>query len=202
MPVSVRALGHRFGDAWLFRDVTFSVPQQGSVAVVGPSGSGKSTLLRILAGTLAPTEGSVEIPPSTRISLVHQTPHGVGPRTVIDHIALPWWARGADLTTGWHEAERIAATLGLDGALHRPFSEMSGGEAQRIRLAVAMAEQPDLILADEPTASLDAGNAMSVVASLRRVTDLGATLVVATHDPRVADACGQAVRLSGPSGDG
>lgn len=117
MPVSVHALGHRFGDAWLFGDVTFSVPQQGSVAVVGPSGSGKSTLLRILAGTLAPTEGSVEIPPTTRISLVHQTPHGVGPRTVIDHIALPWWARGADLRTGWHEAERIAATLGLDGAL-------------------------------------------------------------------------------------
>lgn len=131
-----------------------------------------------------------------KVGWVFQNPHGVPGRTALDHVALPLLCAGYER----REAEdRALATLdlfGLAAAGARPFRALSGGEAQRLMLARAVATAPDLLLVDEPTAQLDLRTAHTVNATLRNLAASGAIVIVATHDPDTRAACTDVVDLA------
>ena len=196
MPVTLTDLGHRFGtQPWLFRHLEEELPAGEVIALVGPSGSGKSTLLALIAGWLTPTEGRVERDPSVRVNWVFQNPHGVARRTALDHVALPFLARGDSPEEADDKAQHLLSRFGIETVSERPFAALSGGEGQRLMLARALACQPDLLLVDEPTAQLDPSTARDVAASLTALVDQGVCVVIATHDHRVRDACTRVMDL-------
>lgn len=204
MRIELIEVGHAFGDQpLLFRGVTETFVANEVVALTGPSGSGKSTLLSLLAGWLTPTEGVVHVPESTVIAWVFQNPYGVAQRTAIDHVVLPLLARGARRTEAEREAARLLASFDLLAVADRPYWSLSGGEAQRLMLARAVARDPGLILVDEPTAQLDPVNAGAVKSVLHAMAGRGSVVVIATHDPRVRDGCTRVLDLAAyRAGDG
>ncbi len=190
MSVILENVGHRFSTThWLFRSVDHVFEAGVTTSLTGPSGSGKSTLLAILAGSLTPTEGEVHGCGGLRTRWVFQNPVGVPRRTALDHVVLPLLASGSHRGVATNRALEIMDQFGLDEVAHRRFGQLSGGEAQRLMLARAVASRPDLLLVDEPTAQLDQ-HASSVVAGvLASLSDGGAVVVVATHDPVARRAC-------------
>jgi ABC-type lipoprotein export system ATPase subunit len=164
------------------------------VALVGPSGSGKSTLLHRLAGLDTPTAGTVEWPALAGaalrpgpVAVVFQAPSLLPPLDVLENVALPLLLAGARQATANEAAHSALAALDLDAIAAKLPDELSGGQAQRIAIARALAGSPRLILADEPTGQLDHDTATAVVDTLIAAAErCGAALVVATHDQDVA----------------
>jgi ABC-type lipoprotein export system ATPase subunit len=166
------------------------------IAVMGPSGSGKSTLLHLMAELDEPTLGSVSWPaladlPRLRpgpIAVVFQGPSLLPPLTVGENVALPLLLAGNDQRTATATASTALQRLDLADLADKLPEEISGGQAQRVAVARALAGEPRLILADEPTGQLDHENATAVVdVLLEAASHSGAALVVATHDTAVAD---------------
>jgi ABC-type lipoprotein export system ATPase subunit len=165
------------------------------IALVGPSGSGKSTLLHLLAGLDEPTVGSVEWPglgdrgqlrPGP-VAVVFQGPSLLPPLTVLENVALPAVLDGASDTEARELAGTALALLELAELADKLAEEISGGQAQRVAVARAVAGQPRLILADEPTGQLDRAHGAALVDVLLAAADhTGAALVIATHDLTVA----------------
>lgn len=197
MRLLTESAGHRFGTGpWLFRGVSEQFTPAGMTAVVGPSGTGKSTLLAGLGKTLTLAEGSVEWEGIHRVSRVAQTAHGVAARSMRDHLTLPLLIAGERRRVADQLVEPIAESFAIGHLLDVPYRHLSGGEAQRLMLAQAVAAGPQLILADEPTASLDAANALGVVNVLEQLASSGAIVIIATHDARVRNACTRVIDLS------
>lgn len=190
-------VGHSFAaDHFLFRGVTAGFSAGAVWGIRGPSGSGKSTLLSIIAGWEAPTEGLVERTRISTVRWVFQNPVGVPQRTALDHVALPYLATGMSREEGEGLALQRLSEFGLEANAGKRFSQLSGGEAQRLMLARAVAGQPDLILVDEPTAQLDRPTAASVNEVLGRLAGNGAVVVVASHDQDTLNACSQVLDLA------
>ncbi len=197
MQVTVDRVGHQFdGYPWLFRKLSIKLRPSRIYALTGPSGSGKSTLLGILAGWVAPTEGSVKRVDVSRVGWVFQSPHGVPRRRVIDHAALPLLAQGMSIEESQAQAIVLLERFGLASRGQNEYRDLSGGEAQRLMLARALAASPDLILVDEPTAQLDSSTARTVSGVISRLADKKTIVVVATHDPATRDACTDQIDLS------
>nr|WP_220338283.1 ABC transporter ATP-binding protein [Wenzhouxiangella sediminis] len=181
------------------------------VAVMGASGSGKSTLLNLAAGMDRPDEGSVAVlgeslaaipePGLTRfrarhVGLVFQDFNLIDSMNVRENIALPLWLNGIDSGSG--AAEALAETLGVAELLERMPGQLSGGEKQRVAIARALVHGPELLLADEPTGSLDEAAAGRVLALFDRVTaERGCALVLVTHNPDAAAVCDRRFQLRG-----
>lgn len=200
MRLTLDALGHRYHDgAWLFRGLDATVGGGESLAVTGPSGSGKSTLLAILAGLIDSAEGSVTFDRDRPVTWVPQLPHGSPRRSTIDHVLLPLHARGVDEADAARESQRLLDAVGLGEHANAQFSTLSGGEAQRLMLARALATDPALLLVDEPTAQLDRATAATVNDMLRSLTASDTVLIVATHDAATRDACDQVLDIGGRS---
>lgn len=196
MLLTISGLGHRFpGTPQLFQHLDLRLEAGHVYGVVGPSGSGKSTLLGILAGWIAPTNGSVELTDKGTTAWVFQNPHGVPRRSALDHVCLPLIAQGQPRHAAAEAARQLLTDLKLAAVSDSPFSALSGGEAQRLMLARALARQPALLLVDEPTAQLDAVTAQEVIDVLGSLRHRSCTVVIATHDPRVAQACDQTIDL-------
>lgn len=160
------------------------------VAITGPSGSGKTTLLQLIGGLLHPQQGGVEGgPPFESIRWVFQTPTILGRRTVLDNLLLGLHQRGWDQSRADLAAGQALLATGMDQLADRPAGSLSGGEIQRLQIARALVGRPPLVLADEPTGQLDRTNTERVVASLAALRTSDSTVIVATHDPLVADAC-------------
>ena len=190
MRVTSEDLGHAFpGRPALFRSLDLDLRPGTVTAVTGPSGSGKSTLLGLLAGWLTPSEGLLRREGIDRIGWVLQNPHGVARRSAIDHVALPFLARGRNRRRAETEARRLLVDFGLLEVADRPFRELSGGEAQRLLLARGLAADPDLLLVDEPTAQLDSATAKTVSSTIGSLAAEDTIVVVTTHDQRARDAC-------------
>lgn len=173
--------------------VDLDVPQGAHVALIGPSGSGKSSLVAVLAGRLAPSAGRVEI--GGRVARIHQdlrlVPRASALRNVL-HGCLARVSLGQSLRFPVAERQRAEALLrrvGLGHRLHAPVRTLSGGEAQRVAIARALMQDPDILLADEPVASLDPANAAAIMALLDELRrERGLTLVSVLHDVALAEA--------------
>lgn len=190
-------LGHWFEEGRpLFRGIDRRLDAGVVYAVTGPSGSGKSTLLGVLAGWIAPAEGAVERVGIERIGWVFQNPHGIARRAAVDHVALPFVARGATRAAAHARARDLMDEFGLSARVDAPFAALSGGEAQRLMLARGLASAPDLLLVDEPTAQLDQVTAAGVSDSLRAAAGRQCIVVVATHDQRTRAACTDEIDLT------
>ncbi|MFD3552240.1 ABC transporter ATP-binding protein [Streptomyces goshikiensis] len=184
-----------------------TVRQGDLVALVGASGSGKSTLLNILAGLDTPTAGQatvaghdlLDMPPKERLRyrreavgfVWQQTARNLLPfLTTAQNIALPMQLRDARRRSARAHAARVDQlldALGIDDLHARRPAELSGGQQQRVAIAVAMANDPAVLLADEPTGELDSETGAAVFEAFRTVNrELGATVVIVTHDPLVA----------------
>ena len=196
--VLLQDVGHTFdrtGEDMMFQHLTMTLLPKHVYALVGPSGSGKSTLLSIIAGWVKPFSGSVERIDCGRVAWVLQNPHGVARRTALDHVALPFIARGMRRHDANQQAEELLDAFGLDEVGAKLFKDLSGGEAQRLMLARGMASGAGLLLVDEPTAQLDLHTAATVNQRLHHLSMSGAIVVVATHDPRTRDACTDLIDL-------
>jgi len=167
------------------------------IAITGPSGSGKSTLLHLMAGLDEPTVGEVSWPAlGSReqlrpgpVAVVFQGPSLLPPLTVEENVALPLSLAGASESESTGAARHALELVDLLDVGDKLPEEISGGQAQRAAVARALAGNPTLILADEPTGQLDRTSATAVVEALLAVADAaGAALVVATHDLGVASA--------------
>jgi ABC-type lipoprotein export system ATPase subunit len=167
------------------------------IALTGPSGSGKSTLLHLMAGLDDPTVGEVSWPAigtraelrPGRVAVIFQGPSLLPPLTVLENTALPLVIGGMTDTEAREAASAALYTLGLDELADKLPEELSGGQAQRVAVARALAGEPSLILADEPTGQLDRGNSAAVVEILLAASEhVGSALVISTHDLGVA-AC-------------
>jgi ABC-type lipoprotein export system ATPase subunit len=173
------------------------------IAIIGPSGSGKSTLLNILSGLDTPTAGLVRVGGQDLLAMGardrlryrrkvvgfvwQQTARNLLPYlTAAENVALPMSLAGARRRQRADRAGELLDLLGVAGCRGRRPAEMSGGEQQRVAIAVAVANAPEVLMADEPTGELDTATADEVFAALRTVnTTLGITMVVVTHDPSV-----------------
>ena len=181
-----------------------------AVAIVGASGSGKSTLLALLAGLDTPTAGSVELDGASLFDLDEDARAELRGRTVgfvfqsfqllpsltaLENVMLPLELAGRDDAES--AAREILARVGLAERLHHYPKHLSGGEQQRVALARAFVVRPKLLLADEPTGSLDAESGEAVIALLFQLNrESGTTLVLVTHDEHLAQRCTRIVRLA------
>ena len=178
---------------------TFQISKGESVAIVGPSGSGKSTLMALLGCLDSPTAGSLKLSGqdvsrlsdlerarirNQLIGFVFQSFHLIPRTSAIDNVAVPLlYGRIA----GAHDLAREALeAVGLADRLHHLPTELSGGECQRVAIARAIANNPSLLLADEPTGNLDSRTGEEILTMLEGLVDRGLTLVVVTHDANVA----------------
>jgi putative ABC transport system ATP-binding protein len=181
-----------------------------AVAIVGASGSGKSTLLALLAGLDTPTSGTVELDGANLFELdedaraelrgravgfVFQSFQLLPSLTALENVMLPLELAGRDDAESG--AREILARVGLAERLHHYPKHLSGGEQQRVALARAFVVRPKLLLADEPTGSLDAESGEAVIALLFQLNrESGTTLVLVTHDEHLAQRCTRIVRLA------
>jgi len=171
-----------------------------SVAIVGPSGSGKSTLLGLIAGLDAPTTGTIAIDGveittlgedalaklrGQKIGFVFQFFHLIGSLTAFENVLVPMELAG--VREAEDRARQLLAEVGLSGRGHHYPSQLSGGEQQRVAVARALANDPPLLLADEPTGNLDSRNGQHVVDLLFEINRTrGTTLALVTHDRELA----------------
>jgi len=196
---------YRTGDLEVIalRGVTASITSGRAVALMGPSGCGKSTLLNLIAGLDRCTAGSIvldgrnitRLPESDlvrhrreTVGIVFQFFNLVPTLTALENVELPMRLRSKPAEERERRARELLRLVGLEArADHRPDA-MSGGEQQRVAIAVALANDPPILLADEPTGELDSDNGRRVLELLRDVAqEQGKTVVVATHDPRIKD---------------
>jgi len=170
------------------------------LAIVGPSGSGKSTLLGLIAGLDAPTAGSVLIDGvditrldedrlaklrGEKIGFVFQFFHLIPSLTAVENVSVPMEIVG--LRDARQRAEALLEEVGLTGRAHHYPSQLSGGEQQRVALARALANDPPIVLADEPTGNLDTTNGRHIMELLRKIHEgRGTTVVLVTHDAELA----------------
>jgi NitT/TauT family transport system ATP-binding protein len=165
-------------------DITFEVCPRDFICFLGPSGSGKTTLLRILAGLLKPTSGQVDFihNQNPRIGMVFQQAHLMPWRTVMDNIKLPLELQGVSESEARIKAQEMIELVGLNGFEDSWPRELSGGMAQRVGLARALIHDPDLLLLDEPFASLDAITRERMWVELSRIWQAKQkTVIMVTH---------------------
>jgi putative ABC transport system ATP-binding protein len=213
--LSARGIGKtvKSGDSDLviLRDIDLEVTRGEALAVLGASGSGKSTLLAILAGLDTPTAGTVELEGTELFSLdedrraelrgrlvgfVFQSFQLLPGWTALENVMLP--LELAESKDAEKLARQMLERVGLGERLHHYPKHLSGGEQQRVALARAFVVRPKLLLADEPTGSLDAGSGDGVIDLLFGMNrEYGTTLVMVTHDESLAARCHRRVRLAG-----
>jgi putative ABC transport system ATP-binding protein len=184
----------------ILQPLTLAIPRGTFVAVLGPSGSGKSTLLGLIAGLDAPTTGRVLIDGiditalgedalaklrGEKVGFVFQFFHLIPSLTAYENVAVPMEIAG--VADPRRRAAALLDEVGLGGRSHHYPSQLSGGEQQRVALARALANDPPLLLADEPTGNLDSRTGRHILELLRDVHDRrGTTIVLVTHDADLA----------------
>jgi ABC-type lipoprotein export system ATPase subunit len=199
--LEARAVGHTVGATAILREVSLAIAPGEWVSLVGPSGCGKTTLLHLLGLLDRPTEGSVWLGGDEasrwsrgarararlqRIGFVFQQLQLLDHLSARDNVALPAWRLGGSRRRALAAADAMLERVGLAGRARERTGVLSMGEAQRVALARALVNRPAIVLADEPTGSLDSASAAQVLDALREVRETGGALLVVTHDDTVA----------------
>lgn len=192
-------------------NASITIHQGDFVSVVGPSGCGKSTLLLMLGGMLSPTSGRVLFQGeslydlkaderaglrTTNVGFVFQTFNLVGYLTAVENVQIPMFLAGVDDPTQEERAASLLDRVGLGDRLHHKPCELSVGQQQRVALARMLANDPALILADEPTGNLDPDTSRQVIGFFEEFNEEGKTIVMVTHDPRAAERAKRILRLT------
>lgn len=193
------ALRRRFGDRDVVAGASLAIAEGESVALMGPSGCGKTTLLQMIGLLDRPDDGCVELGGLdawsasatiraelrlARLGFVFQHSNLLPHLSARDNVALPAWRAGLSRGAALARADELLAPLGVGPRARAPARELSIGEAQRVAVARALVNRPALVLADEPTGSLDHASADAVLAALLGAS--GVAVLVVTHDPEVA----------------
>lgn len=190
------------GDATALEDVSFSVEPGEFISVVGHSGAGKTTLVKMLLAQERPTSGSVffesinvhEVPHRhinnlrRKIGTVFQDFRLLPGRTAYENIAFAMEAAGRSEEEIRSDVPHVLELVDLGEKVNNFPDELSGGEQQRVAIARAIVNQPDVVVADEPTGNLDPVNTFEVVQILRKINDLGTTIILTTHNKGVIDS--------------
>jgi len=190
--------------------INLSIEAGEFVAIMGPSGSGKSTILNLIGGLDRPTSGRIWVGNKDitmldqdaicahrrrRVGFVFQTFNLLGARTALENVEFPMIFSGIHTDERRARAEAALVAVGLGDRLdHRP-TELSGGEQQRVAMARALVNNPDILLADEPTGNLDSHTGAEVMEHLTEVGRQGRTILVVTHDERVASNADRVVGM-------
>ncbi len=209
----LRCVTRRFGDVEVLQDIDLEICSGESMAVVGPSGSGKSTLLNILGGLLPPSAGSVMFEGrdlsalgadelaafrNREIGYVFQTHHLLPQCSALENVLIPALVRKdrADRSTVVERARHLLEAVGLGARTgHRP-SQLSGGECQRVAVVRALINRPRLLLADEPTGSLDAKASDQIGELLCTLNETeSVALLTVTHSEKLAERMGRMLEL-------
>ncbi|HEY4507641.1 MAG TPA: cell division ATP-binding protein FtsE [Candidatus Paceibacterota bacterium] len=189
-------------DTAALRSVTFRVAPHELVALVGRSGAGKTSLLKMLLGEEKPTSGSVYFESADvqtmsrrelaelrrRVGTVFQDFRLLPNKNVFENVAFAMEVAGRSDEEIHADVPHVLELVGLSAKAWNFPAELSGGERQRVGIARALVNQPDVLVADEPTGNLDPENAYDIVQIFKRVNDLGTTVILTTHNPGVVDA--------------
>ena len=195
VPVELQDVSVLAGPVALLDGITMRIAAGAPTVLIGPNGAGKTTLLRIVMGLMPPSRGRVtwagrEHAPPDRRAIVFQRPAMLR-RSAAANIRYALAAAAAPRATRSERIADLLAMVGLSGLERRPARRLSGGEQQRLALARALAREPDLLLLDEPTASLDPAATKAIEDIVRAVAARGVKVVMSTHD------LGQARRMGG-----
>jgi cell division transport system ATP-binding protein len=188
-------------------NVTFSIEPQEFVSIVGQSGAGKTTLLKMLLAEEEPTEGQVFLESTDvhrlnknqindlrrRIGMVFQDFRLLPNKTVYENIAFTMEAAGRSDQEIEQDVPYVLDLVDLGDKIWNFPRELSGGEKQRVAIARALVNNPDIIIADEPTGNLDPVNTYDVVQILKKINDLGTTVILTTHNKGIIDSLGKRV---------
>jgi putative ABC transport system ATP-binding protein len=192
------------------RGVSLEIRAGEYVAIAGPSGSGKSTLLQLIGGIDFPSAGTVEILGTvlqslsdrelsrlrlTRLGFIFQRFHLLPVLTAQENVELPMAEAGVPREVRRARAIELLGYVGLAHRVRHRVTQLSGGEMQRVAIARALANRPALLLADEPTGELDAATGQEILDLFRRLNQDGTTLVVVTHDDRLAEQADRVIHM-------
>jgi putative ABC transport system ATP-binding protein len=197
-------------ELYALRSVDLQVKQGEYLAIMGPSGSGKSTLLNVLGCLDRPTSGryflgdrdvskldddALSLIRGARIGFVFQSYNLIAQLNVIENIEIPMFYQGLSETQSYKRAGELADMVGLGDRLrHRP-AELSGGQQQRVAIARALANDPLIILADEPTGNLDSKSGVEILNIMDQMCHQGKTIIVVTHEDSVAERAQRVIHL-------
>jgi putative ABC transport system ATP-binding protein len=194
----------------VLRGIDLEVRRGEFLAIMGPSGSGKSTLLNLLGGLDKPTSGSIFVDEveitaldqdalcqyrRNRVGFIFQSFNLLGTMTARQNVEFPMIFSGVAPAERQRRAGELLDAVGLSDRRHHKPSELSGGEQQRVAIARAMTNAPDLLLADEPTGNLDSATGVDVMQQISRLHADGRTVIIVTHDDRVAQYAGRTLRM-------
>lgn len=203
---------HRRSDVYALQDANVEIGTGEFVSIVGPSGSGKSTLLLMLGGMLSPTSGKVHLQGTSlydlssnerarkrkqHVGFVFQSFNLVPYLTALENVMIPLFLSGAAKDVQESRATELLERVGLGDRLDHKPSELSIGQQQRVALARMLANDPQLILADEPTGNLDPETSSLVLDFFEQFISEGRTIVMVTHDPRAAERARRKLRIEG-----
>jgi iron complex transport system ATP-binding protein len=207
-------IGFEFPGRKVLDNMSLELPQGACAALIGPNGAGKTTLLRLAAGILEPSYGTITLggqslaslgrkERSCLIALVPQqldVPFDFSVQQIVEQGRTPYLG----FLRGPVREDRLAVEKALDQAdvfalRHRTFNELSGGERQRVKIALGLAQQPKLLLLDEPTQNLDIGRQAELIALLHHLRDQGITILASIHDIHLVHENFTAVHLLAPN---
>ncbi|MCX6722236.1 MAG: ATP-binding cassette domain-containing protein [Candidatus Staskawiczbacteria bacterium] len=191
----------------VLQDVSFEIKEGEFVSIVGKSGAGKTTLVQLILGLESPDSGEVyfgdiklndanssEIQAIRRkIGVIHQDYKLLPKKTVYENVAYVMQVEGKNNEEIENEVPKVLEIIGLGRKFNSFPDELSGGEQQRLAIARALVNHPELIIADEPTGNLDPYNTYEVISLLRKINQTGKTIILATHDREVINKLGKRV---------
>jgi len=192
------------------RGVSFEIDRGEYISIMGPSGSGKSTIMNLIGALDRPTRGKVLIDGvdisklkddrlavirRKKIGFVFQQFNLISKLTAIGNVELPMWFAGLPKVKRVKKAAKLLRLVGLDERMkHRP-TELSGGERQKVALARSLANDPEIILADEPTGNLDTKSGTEVMKIIETLNDEGKTIIIVTHDMEFGKRANRMIKL-------
>lgn len=214
-PIQIRGLNFSFGEGesalQILHNIDLDIGRGSLTALLGASGSGKTTLITLIGCLRRVQQGSISLLGHElngasetalmlfrrRLGFIFQAHYLHGSLTAIQNVRLGLEVHGPDAMRDWHKASaHVLDLLGLSDRLDYLPSRLSGGQKQRVAIARALVGNPDVILADEPTAALDKDNGIHVIQILKRLgAERGTTTVLVTHDPRILDMADRIIRL-------